>query len=127
MIERNEEGQIVYEGEFKYSDGYFYRWGEGNEYEDSGVLKYHGTFEVDVYHGKGTFYRNNKKYFEGNWEYDYPEGEGTLFKGENGEEVKGEWNLGYLDGIDYWTGGRRGICSTMGDSRKMERMERESK
>ena len=38
MIERNEEGQIVYEGEFKYSDGYFYRWGEGNEYEDSGVL-----------------------------------------------------------------------------------------
>ena len=110
ITERDEEGHVVYKGGFKYFGGYFFRWGEGVEYESSGAIRYKGEFKVGVYHGEGTLYQNNKKYVEGRWEYGYPEGEGILYDDETeSKKLEGIWKLGYLDGIDYLTGRRREI------------------
>lgn len=118
MSEYDEGGNEIYKGEFTYLDGEFLRWGKGIEFESTKVIKYDGDFVSGYYHGKGTLYRNGRSYFKGEWVCGFPEGDGNLY-GEDGKvQLKGKWHLGYLNGVDYETVRRKGLCSCFLDPRE---------
>ena len=129
MSEYDEGGNQLYKGKFKYMDGKFLRWGKGIEYEGKKVIKYDGKFANSFYHGKGVLYRNGHAYFMGNWKCGYPDGDGSLYDDNGMVKMEGIWHLGYLNGVDYESGGKREMCSYLMNSRwidmkvRMKRIE----
>ena len=120
ISEMDRNGNVVYNGGFKFLNGEFLRWGEGKEYEGAKVVLYKGSFQNGLYDGKGVLYRNKQVYFNGIWKYGYPEGEGVLYEENYVVKLKGNWHLGYLNGIDYMTGMKKGAWSCFSDPRKIK-------
>ena len=126
MSEFEENGNVVYKGEFQYLNGEFVRWGRGKEYEGVKVVLYEGGFQNGYYHGKGVLYRNKKIYLNGNWQCGYPEGEGVLYNDNMTVNMDGKWHLGYLNGIDYLSGKSKELGNEYDEREKnvKERMDK---
>ena len=112
MSEFDEGGNLMYEGEFEYMDGEFLRWGKGVEYEGEKIMQYEGEFANNYYHGKGVLYRNGCAYYNGEWKCGYPNGDGSLYDDDGQVKMECMWNLGDVNGVDYESGGKRGMCSS---------------
>lgn len=100
---------IVYKGQFKDSfDSDYPCDGYGDQFNANGLV-YSGMFSNNQRSGRGKYYLNGIKRYDGLWEGDYPNGEGQFFD-ENGKEFfNGEWILGYGKinderWLDYETG-----------------------
>ena len=104
MVECDEDENELYRGEFFFQNTCFMRWGKGIKYDEPGVLEYVGEFVNGYFHGPGVMYKNNCVYFDGYWEYGFPEGEGKLLDGKGDVVHSGVWHVGYLNEIDYTTG-----------------------
>ena len=71
------------------------------EYNDKNQLLYEGDYSVSIFDdyyrsGYGKEYRSGKLYFEGEWDNNYPNGEGTLYTCNESRCKGGEWDNGYL-------------------------------
>ena len=70
------------------------------------IIKYTGTFERKLRHGKGIGYYNDGNTYEGDWVYDMKEGIGVM-KYANGNKYEGEWKNDIREGkgIFYFSNG----------------------
>ena len=96
MIELNENGGILYKGEYKGSprDGY-HRHGEGDEYDMTDMLVYSGHWKEGCREGSGRYYQNGDLKYNGEWKNDKPNGNGTMFNNEGETILEGEWKNGF--------------------------------
>lgn len=114
MIEVDENGLLVYDGEYCKNDkDDIVRDREGYLYDKGNVLIYSGNWKNNKKEGKGKYYVNGSLIYEGEWKNDNPNGKGTYFN-NNGEIIhEGEWKNGYFDlGNERWLSYKDGkICS----------------
>ena len=106
MIELDEDGMKVYEGEFNENDVNYPRHGNGKEYEED-VKVYQGMFVNNVRNGMGKMFRDKRIAYDGNWKNGYPSGRGIL-RALDSNIYEGDWEFGYLHTkgkwLDYATG-----------------------
>ena len=77
MIELDEDGMKVYEGEFNENDVNYPRNGNGKEYEED-MKVYQGMFVNNVRNGRGKMFHDKQIAYDGNWKNGYPSGRGSL-------------------------------------------------
>lgn len=113
---------ILYKGKFKNSfkcdypcDGY------GDQFNSNGLI-YSGMFSGNKRSGKGKYYLNGIKRYDGLWEDDYPNGKGQFFD-ENGKEFfDGEWILGYGKvGDNQWLDYENGTMEKVKNKMKLKK------
>ena len=106
MIELDEDGMKVYEGEFNENDVNYPRHGNGKEYEED-VKVYQGMFVNNVRNGRGKMFHDKQIAYDGNWKNGYPSGRGSL-RASDSNIYEGDWEFGYLrmkgKWLDYATG-----------------------
>ena len=90
MTEYNENGVVVYKGEYLDSiESEYCRNGKGDEYEDNCIL-YSGEWKNNKREGFGRSYRKNVLVYEGYWHENIPHGAGAFFdKDEKRIDVEG--------------------------------------
>ena len=97
MIEYDENNHVVYKGEYALIVRYLYpRHGTGKEYDSEGHLIYRGEFRNDYYHGEGTLFKDEKKYYKGHWRYGLFDGQGKIFDTKTDTFISGEFRRGCL-------------------------------
>ena len=106
MIELDEDGMKVYEGEFNENDVNYPRNGNGKEYEED-MKVYQGMFVNNVRNGRGKMFHDKQIAYDGNWKNGYPSGRGSL-RASDSNIYEGDWEFGYLrmkgKWLDYATG-----------------------
>lgn len=109
MIEYNNKGDIVYQGEYENSLKKDYpRQGEGVEMQD-GECTYTGEWKENKKNGNGNSIVNGYAYYEGEWKNDKPHGYGVLNDSKGIIQYKGNWENGKYkinnkETFDYVTG-----------------------
>ena len=94
--------------------GNFYK----NEFHGKGIYTYKngdyydGDFEYGIKRGTGKFVINDKYIFDGIWDDDYPNGNGTLTYEDN--KIEGFWRNGFIVGKPHIIEGKNenfvGVC-----------------
>lgn len=109
----SDDKHLVYEGQLGYdfNHGELFRDGEliyrgtvltdGTYHDEKANAKYpegwyHGAISRGVRSGKGEMCFNNKERYDGEWENDLPNGEGTLYTNFIYEYYTGSWSNGLL-------------------------------
>ena len=96
MTEYNENGVVVYKGEYLDSiESEYCRNGKGEEYEDNCIL-YSGEWKNNRREGFGRSYRKNVLVYEGNWHENIPHGAGAILDKDEKVLHKGIWDSGTL-------------------------------
>ena len=109
MTEYNENGIIVYKGEYLAGiDSEYCRNGQGEEYEDNCVI-YNGEWNNSNREGKGKSYNKNILVYEGYWHDNLPYGAGAVYDKDGKILHEGIWDKGILkeanEYISYSDGG----------------------
>lgn len=98
MIEYDNRGNVIYEGEYldDIVKGYPPH-GVGKEYQNNDML-YDGHWIEGRKEGTGRSFVNNKCRYFGNWKNDVPDGQGTLIDStSNMPKYKGIWEEGRIE------------------------------
>ena len=101
MIERDESGNVIYEGEFMKDDfSWFPRHGYGKESKGNEI--YFGEWVSNHKEGQGKLLVNGRIRYDGIWKNDIANGEGILYDSDY-QICKGEWKDGVCkkDGKEY--------------------------
>ena len=94
MKEYDENGNIIYEGEYDHND--YSRHGKGIEYMDNDIPVYNGEWKNGKREGDGYYYKNRKPIFHGYWRDNQPNGQGIYDDEINNRKFGGEWKNGLL-------------------------------
>ena len=100
----HENGNTWYKGNWNQGD----MDGDVQLYYENGNLEYFGTLSNGVRKGYGTaYYENGNKTYEGFWEDGQYCGEGKSYDAEEILYMKGKFNKGTFEGIEYNRNGTR--------------------
>ena len=96
MSELNENGGVVYKGDYKGSprDGYM-RNGKGDEFDKDDMLVYSGSWKNGKREGIGKYYQNGSLRYNGKWKNGKPNGDGKQYNNDGIVIREGKWENGY--------------------------------
>ena len=97
----DDNGKIVYQGEYLDSmDNDYPREGKGKEYKD-GEIVYDGHYHMNEREGKGKSYMNGKLVYDGEWKNNKPNGYGKLYDKSEKKLHEGTWKNGKLETFQF--------------------------
>ena len=102
MIERDENGNVVYQGEYLKDDNMsFPRHGHGKEFRNGEM--YDGNWVNNHKEGEGKLFVEGHLHYKGMWKNDVANGHGCLYNDEDNIICEGEWkdNVCEMDGKEY--------------------------
>ena len=96
MFERDESGNVIYEGEYLKDDCLkFPRHGNGKEKINDKM--YIGNWNNNHKEGEGKLLMNGHLHYKGMWKNDTANGKGCLYDGEDNVVCEGEWKEGVCE------------------------------